>query len=236
MRVRSAMQAIAVGATAAAFAAGCGGLATTKTTATTTPRHAPDTPGFAKDDLAAVRTGGPRGTTGRPGQGRALAGSLADQDQALAVLIEETDLPAGWRAEGRAMNGLVTLARRRRDFRPLDLGCFAGDRPRTVAALASSPPFAHRSRRLDANAIVYADAGEARGALAFLHSPGVRRCFAGRLRAARGGGAVATDIRFLGAGPAIAILQLSAVGGAGDGALPDRLAAMLRERLRASYG
>lgn len=280
--------AVAMGAALAVLGAGagCGGEGgATATTATAPVAAARSNP--ASPSVPVVTTGGPgRGaaattpggtattTPRRPARGRALAGTYDDQERALGVLFDELDLPAGWHAEGRATNGLSAIDPRR-GTRPVDLGCFAGDRPRRVAAVARTAGLLRHADRIDGNVIVYADEDDARGAIAFLRGPAFGACLAARLRsevaAGRGGRAVGAarssiadttpsgddgaalsyeidverdgrretvvaDVVFVRAGPAIASLQLSSAGGAGDLALRDELSAELVRRLRASYG
>lgn len=280
--------AVAAGAVLAALGAGsgCGGEGGATATTATAPVAAAQS-NHASPSVPVVGTGGPgpRAAVKTPGgtattkprrlaRGRALAGTYDDQERALEVLFDELDLPAGWRAEGRATNGLSAIEPRR-GTRPVDLGCFAGDRRRKVAAVARTAALLRRADRIDGNVIVYADEDDARGAIAFLRGPAFGACLATRLRsevaAGRGGRAVGAvrgsiadrtpsgddgaalsheidverdgrretvvaDVVFVRAGPAIASLQLSSAGGAGDLALRDELSAELARRLRASYG
>lgn len=189
--------AIAAGAAAAVLGAGCGGGAREEASPTATSATAPaaQAPGKPKHSaVPEVQTGGAgptaatraRDGSGAPrgqARGRSLAGTADDQNRALTVLFDERDLPAGWSAEGRPTNGLTAIDRRR-GTRPVDLRCFAGDRARTVAALARTARLADadRSDRLDGDVIVYADAQDARGALAYVRGSRFRTCLGSRLR------------------------------------------------------
>jgi len=183
---------VAAAATLATLAAGCGGGDGAET-ATTPAVRQPQDERTGSGTVTPLQTGGPRRATEvrRPGgtaapraaSGRSLAGDLDAQERALAILPEEADLPAGWRPLGTAMSGLGTIDRARRGARRLDLSCFAGDRPRTVAALARTPTFVRRSSRIDADAIVYVGADDGHGAIAFLRGAAFRRCLGATLRA-----------------------------------------------------
>lgn len=185
---------------------GCGGEGgATATTATAPVATAQSNP--ASPSVPVVGTGGPgpraavttpdgsaTTTPRRPARGRALAGTYDDQERALEVLFDESALPAGWRAEGRATSGLSAIEPRR-GTRPVDLGCFAGDRRRRVAAVARTAGLLRRADRIDGNVIVYADADDARGAITFLRGPAFGACLAARLRSEVAGGRAVGAVR-----------------------------------------
>lgn len=154
--------------------------------------------GRSAGETAVGGSGVPAGATSGAAR-RELAGSLADQERALGVLLEVGDLPGGWRAEGRAVSGLSAASPavfgRGSDADLLGIRCLAADERSPVAALARAPVFVRDGGTVEDHVVVYADDAGPTRTLAALRRPAFRDCFAETIAAAQGAGRIGESQR-----------------------------------------